>query len=38
LAEPLRNWEGADLEAAQRACPNNLDFATLLPRAVRHLA
>ena len=37
LAEPLRDWAGADLEAAQRACPNRLDFASLLPRAVRHL-
>ncbi len=38
MPEPLRNWEGADLEAARQACPNKLDFATLLPRAVRHLA
>jgi aryl-alcohol dehydrogenase-like predicted oxidoreductase len=37
LPEALRNWQGADLEAARRACPNGLDFATLLPRAERHL-
>jgi predicted aldo/keto reductase-like oxidoreductase len=28
-----RDWHGADLEAARRACPNRLDFARLLPRA-----
>src|SRR5262249_55188044 len=28
-----RDWKGADLEAARRACPNRLDFARLLPRA-----
>jgi aryl-alcohol dehydrogenase-like predicted oxidoreductase len=28
-----RNWHGADLEAARQACPNQLDFAKLLPRA-----
>jgi predicted aldo/keto reductase-like oxidoreductase len=33
-----RDWAGADLEAARRACPNGLDFATLLPRVQRLLA
>jgi aryl-alcohol dehydrogenase-like predicted oxidoreductase len=28
-----RNWHGTDLEAARRACPNQLDFARLLSRA-----
>jgi aryl-alcohol dehydrogenase-like predicted oxidoreductase len=37
LPEAERNWDGADLEAARRACPNGLDFATLLPRADRYL-
>ena len=38
LAEPARDWTGADLEAARAACPNKLDFAKLLPRAEPHLA
>jgi hypothetical protein len=33
-----RDWSGADLAAAQAACPNNLDFAALLPEVERHLA
>jgi uncharacterized protein len=33
LAEAARDWRGADLEAARAACPNHLDFASLLPRA-----
>lgn len=33
LAPSERDWTGADLEAAQRACPNHLNFARLLPRA-----
>ncbi len=33
LSEAARDWKGADLEAARRACPNRLDFARLLPRA-----
>jgi predicted aldo/keto reductase-like oxidoreductase len=37
LPESERDWKGADLEAARRACPNRLDFATLLPRADRQL-
>ncbi len=38
LPEAARDWAGADLEAAKAACPNHLDFATLLPRVERHLA
>jgi predicted aldo/keto reductase-like oxidoreductase len=33
LGEAARDWHGADLEAARKACPNRLDFAKLLPRA-----
>ena len=33
LDDAARDWQGADLEAARRACPNQLDFAKLLPRA-----
>jgi predicted aldo/keto reductase-like oxidoreductase len=33
-----RDWSGADLDAARRACPNRLDFAALLPRVERLLA
>jgi aryl-alcohol dehydrogenase-like predicted oxidoreductase len=33
LDDAARDWRGADLEAARRACPNQLDFASLLPRA-----
>ena len=33
-----RDWSGADLEAARKACPNGLDFAALLPEVERHLA
>jgi aryl-alcohol dehydrogenase-like predicted oxidoreductase len=38
LPQGARSWEGADLAAARRACPNGLDFAALLPRVDRHLA
>jgi hypothetical protein len=38
LAPEARDWAGADLEAAQAACPGNLNFAKLLPEVVRHLA
>jgi aryl-alcohol dehydrogenase-like predicted oxidoreductase len=38
LSECERDWSGADLAAAREACPNHLDFASLLPRADRHLA
>jgi hypothetical protein len=33
LDHAARDWHGADLEAARRACPNRLDFARLLRRA-----
>jgi uncharacterized protein len=33
LNDAARDWHGADLEAARQACPNQLDFARLLPRA-----
>jgi len=33
-----RDWAGADLDAARAACPNKLDFASLLPRVDRDLA
>jgi uncharacterized protein len=32
LSEAARDWKGADLAAARAACPNKLDFASLLPR------
>ncbi|MDE2508815.1 MAG: aldo/keto reductase [Planctomycetota bacterium] len=38
LSPEARNWEGADLDAARRACPNGLDFAALLPEVKKHLA
>ncbi|AGA29410.1 aldo/keto reductase [Singulisphaera acidiphila] len=38
MSESDRNWAGADLDAAQRACPNRLDFTALLPRIDRNLA
>ena len=38
LPAEARDWSGADLEAAQLACPNRLDFARLLPEVDRHLA
>ena len=38
LSPEARDWSGADLEAARAACPNKLDFATLLPEVDRHLA
>jgi uncharacterized protein len=33
LGDAARDWRGADLDAARRACPNQLDFAKLLARA-----
>jgi aryl-alcohol dehydrogenase-like predicted oxidoreductase len=33
LADAARDWQAADLEAARQACPNQLNFAKLLPRA-----
>jgi aryl-alcohol dehydrogenase-like predicted oxidoreductase len=38
LSAEARDWAGADLEAAQAACPGNLNFAKLLPEVERHLA
>jgi hypothetical protein len=37
LGAPARDWHGSNLEAARQACPNQLDFATLLPRAEKLL-
>jgi len=38
LSPEARDWTGADLEAAQAACPGNLNFAKLLPEVEKHLA
>ncbi len=38
LTEAERDWSAANLDAAQAACPNHLNFTGLLPRAVRNLA
>jgi len=38
MAPEHRDWSGADLGAARRACHNNLDFAALLKRVEEHLA
>ena len=38
LSNAARDWSGADLAAAQAACPNHLDFAALLPKVVAKLA
>jgi predicted aldo/keto reductase-like oxidoreductase len=38
LPHQARDWSGANLEAAQAACPNKLNFAKLLPEADRHLS
>jgi uncharacterized protein len=38
LSESARDWKGADLAAAQAACPSHLDFADLLPKAERYLS
>jgi hypothetical protein len=38
LTPAERDWAGADLAAARKACPNGLDFARLLPRVDEHLA
>jgi predicted aldo/keto reductase-like oxidoreductase len=38
LAAEARDWSRANLDAAQAACPNKLDFAKLLPEVDRHLA
>jgi predicted aldo/keto reductase-like oxidoreductase len=38
LPAEARDWSGADLEAAQAACPGHLNFAQLLPEVEKHLA
>jgi aryl-alcohol dehydrogenase-like predicted oxidoreductase len=38
LPHEARDWSGADLDAARAACPNRLDFATLLPEVEKRLA
>ncbi len=37
LPEAARDWSNADLAAAREACPNHLDFATLLAKVERDL-
>jgi predicted aldo/keto reductase-like oxidoreductase len=37
LSPEERDWHGADLDAARAACPNQLDFAQLLPEVDRLL-
>jgi aryl-alcohol dehydrogenase-like predicted oxidoreductase len=38
LPPEARDWSNADLDAARAACPNRLDFATLLPEIEKRLA
>ena len=38
LTDSARDWKGADLAAAQAACPNHLNFAELLPKVDEYLA
>jgi predicted aldo/keto reductase-like oxidoreductase len=38
MADAARDWKGADLAAAHRACPTHLDFAELLPKVDEYLA
>jgi uncharacterized protein len=38
MPESARDWKGADLAAAHRACPTHLDFAGLLPKVDEYLA
>jgi uncharacterized protein len=38
LSPEARDWAGADLAAAQAACPGHLNFAKLLPEVERHLS
>ncbi len=38
LPATAKDWTGADLAAAQAACPNHLDFSALLPRIEAKLA
>jgi len=37
LSEAQRDWKGADLEAARRACHHKIDFARILPEVDRLL-
>jgi len=38
LPAEAKDWAGADLAAAKEACPNKLDFASLLPKVDEYLA
>jgi aryl-alcohol dehydrogenase-like predicted oxidoreductase len=38
LPPEARDWSGANLNAARAACPNHLDFGSLLPEVDEHLA
>ena len=38
LTDAARTWQGADLAAAQAACPSHLDFSAILPKVDRYLA
>ncbi|RUL89119.1 aldo/keto reductase [Tautonia sociabilis] len=38
LTDAQRDWRGADLDAARRACPNGLNFTKLLPKVDELLA
>lgn len=38
LEAEARDWAGADLVAAREACPNKLDFSSLLPKVDEYLA
>ena len=38
LAPELRDWKGADLEAARAACHHKLDFSAILPKVDRLLS
>ncbi|MGE3817918.1 MAG: aldo/keto reductase [Isosphaeraceae bacterium] len=38
MSPEQKDWAGADLDAARRACPNGLDFAHLLEKVDRDLA
>ena len=38
MAPEARDWSGADLHAASRACKSNLDFAAIIAKAEHLLA
>ncbi|MFM7591805.1 MAG: aldo/keto reductase, partial [Isosphaeraceae bacterium] len=38
LSAESRDWSGADLAAAEAACPNRLKFSTLLPKLDQYMA